>query len=68
MNAPLIEIKPAGDDELIYIPANTEMLAVARLYLEKYEVLEAADRELYREILKTFSVGRNAFLHNARLA
>jgi hypothetical protein len=67
MNLPLIEIKPADRGELLYIPANSEMLAVARLYLEKYAELKDADRILYREILTTFSAGRNAFIENAKL-
>lgn len=53
---------------MVYIPPNTEMLALARLYLEKYEALEAADRQLFREILTTFSAGRNAFVENTKLA
>ena len=61
-----IEHDPEGGG-IVWIPANVEMLKIAQLYLEKYEVLESADRDLFREVLKTFSAGRNAFLNNARL-
>lgn len=45
------------DGVLTIIPPNEDMLAIARLYLEKYEVLELADRALFREIVATFNRG-----------
>lgn len=35
----------------IFIPPNPDFLAIARLYLEKYETLADEDRKLYRGML-----------------
>ena len=39
----------------VLIPANPEMLEVARLYLEKYETLEPDDRKLFRQVIRQFN-------------
>lgn len=40
--------------EFIYVPPNSEMLAIARLYLEKCELLPEEDRSLYRKVVASF--------------
>ena len=37
------------------IPANLSMLEIARLYLEKYEILEPDDRKLFRQVIRQFN-------------
>jgi hypothetical protein len=40
------------------IEPNAEMLAITRLYLEKYEALAEADRKLFRDIIRGFAAPR----------
>ena len=53
MSKPLTVSNQEGTSGLI--PANTEMLEVARLYLEKYETLEPDDRKLFRQVIRQFN-------------
>lgn len=59
MTESLIVLKP---DTEYYVPANPDMLAIARLYLEKYEMLVEEDRKLYRECIALFNAGRTQIL------
>jgi hypothetical protein len=54
------QLVPDGTNNILVIPANEDMLATARLYLEKYELLADEDRRLYREVIRTFNEGRIA--------
>ena len=56
-----------SESAAVWLPANPIMLDIARLYLEKYETLESADRELYREILKQFQAGVGRWIDNATI-
>jgi len=38
-----------------FMEPNKEMLVITRLYLEKYEFLSEADKELMRETIKFFN-------------
>ena len=42
------------NDKFEFVPANEKMLEIIRLHLEKYELLEAEDRKLYRGVLEAF--------------
>ena len=37
--------------KLEFVPPNSDFLVIARLYLEKYEILNDEDRKLYRGML-----------------
>ena len=53
MSKPLMVSNQEGISGLI--PANLSMLEIARLYLEKYEILEPDDRKLFRQIIRQFN-------------
>lgn len=55
MSKPFTIVDSCDPCSTVFIPANQDMLAIARLYLEKYEVLSEADRELYRSAIVLFN-------------
>jgi hypothetical protein len=63
MSKPLIVSNQEGTS--VWLPANPEMLEIARLYLEKYETLEPDDRKLFRKIILQFNAGTGRFIEGA---
>ena len=49
---PKIKFESAEPAQIIH--RDPEILAIMRLFLEKYEVLEAGDREMYRKAISCF--------------
>lgn len=61
MSKPYTIVDSSDPSTVLVIPPNEQMLAIARLYLEKYELLSERDRELYREAIASFRKGTSQY-------